>query len=74
MLGAFLDALGIAQTDGVIENDERVPPPAAETLREAIASLREHYPADAVDVYLATLLAMDPDFWGGLTEVLRPAG
>jgi hypothetical protein len=72
MLGTFLDALGIAQTDGVIESEEELPPPAAEPLGAAIARLRERYPAADVDLYLASLLAMDPDLWAGLAEV--PAG
>lgn len=75
MMGAFLDALGIAHDNGVIA-DERLQAPAAEKLRAAAATLSKTYPAEDVALYLSTLLWQDPDTWGGLfnaSEVLASA-
>ena len=71
MLGAFLDALGIPQSDGVIETEVTLPPPSVEALRKAVEELRGRFPEADVDLYLATLLAMDPEFWVGLADAVR---
>jgi hypothetical protein len=70
LLGAFLDRLGIPQENGVIDSEFDLEPPPPEKLTEAIAGLRGNFPDTEIDVYLATLLAIDPDSWGGLAEVL----
>jgi hypothetical protein len=67
MMGAFLDALGIAHQEGLIE-EEDVPPPTAERLAEAARTLAASYPADDVALYFATLMWQDPETWGALTE------
>jgi hypothetical protein len=68
----FLDALGIAHDNGLITADD-VPPPPQPQLIEAVEKLRAHYPADAVELYLRTLLALDGDTWTGI-RALMPDG
>ena len=68
MMAAFLDALGIAHEDGLI-NDEEMKAPPAERLAEAAKTLAASYPADDVALYLSTLMWQDPDTWGGLEKV-----
>lgn len=72
MLGVFLDALGIPQQGGVIDTDDELDAPSGEELVAAVGALRDSFPAEEVDVYLATLLSMEPEFWGSLVEVVRP--
>lgn len=67
MMGAFLDALGIAHEEGLIA-DENVEPPDPEKLRAAAATLGKSYPAEEVTIYLSTLIWQDPETWGALTE------
>ena len=71
MMGAFLDALGIAHEEGLI-NDEEMEAPPAERLAHAVKTLEEKFPADDVALYLSTLWWQDPDTWGGL-DALMPA-
>ena len=68
MMAAFLDALGIAHDEGLI-NDENVEAPSAERLEQAARTLAEAFPADDVALYLSTLMWQDPDTWGGLDKV-----
>jgi hypothetical protein len=72
MLGVFLDELGIPQQGGVIDTDEELDAPGGEQLVAAVGALRGSYPADEVDLYLAALLSMEPDFWSGLAVVVGP--
>jgi hypothetical protein len=65
MMGAFLDALGIAHEDGLIK-DESPKAPDSETLDKGVAALVEAYPQADVARYFWTLLWQDPDTWGGL--------
>ena len=67
MMGAFLDALGIAHENGLIQ-DESVTPDPAKTAGAA-AAIAKHYPAPDVALYLNTLLLQDPTAWAGLNEV-----
>ena len=67
MMGAFLDALGIAHENGLIQEDE-VKPDAAR-IAPAAAHIAEQYPAAEVSLYLNTLLCQDPATWGGLADV-----
>jgi hypothetical protein len=64
MMGAFLDALGIAHENGLIQEDAAKPD--AEKIPSAAAQLADQFPADDVRVYLNTLLSQDPETWGGL--------
>lgn len=77
MMEAFLDALGIAHEDGVIQEDIVVPDPA--TLTAAAAAIAERFPAAEVWLYLNTLVCQDPATWGNLrgavdTLVPSPSG
>jgi hypothetical protein len=67
MMGAFLDALGIAHEEGLIA-DEQVGPPDPEKLRAAATAIAGAHPADAVSLYLSTLVWQDPDTWGALAD------
>jgi hypothetical protein len=67
MMGAFLDELGIAHNDGLIE-EESVKPDAGR-LAPAAASLARKFPPEDVALYLNTLLCQDPDTWEGLRDV-----
>ena len=68
MMAAFLDALGIAHEDGLI-NDEKIEAPTPERLEQAAKVLASSYPADDVALYLSTLMWQDPETWGGLDKV-----
>ena len=67
MMGAFLDALGIAHENGLIQEDA-VKPDAAK-VAPAAAKIAHDFPADDVRVYLSTLLSQDPETWGALKDV-----
>ncbi len=69
MLARFLDLLGISHEDGLIQEDVEEPP-SAETLAEAVAKLREEFPAEDVDLYLKTLYSSDAVTWAGLAPLL----
>lgn len=64
MMGTFLDALGIAHQNGVIQEDHARPDPSK--LGPAAAVLAKAYPAEDVSIYLNTLLCHDPETWGAL--------
>ena len=67
MMGAFLDAAGIAHENGMIADEElKAPEPA--TLRSAASSIAGQYPADDVALYISTLLWQDPETWGALAD------
>jgi hypothetical protein len=66
MMGAFLDALGIAHEEGLI-TAENVDPPAKAALAQAAANLTRSYPRQDVSLYLNTLYAQDPQTWGALS-------
>lgn len=64
MMGAFLDALGIAHENGLIQED--AVKPDADKIGPAAARIAQQFPPDAVRIYLNTLLSQDPATWGGL--------
>ena len=66
MMGAFLDALGIAHENGLIKDDEVKPD--ASKIGSAVAVLREKFPEGDVSLYLDTLVCQDPQTWGDLRE------
>ena len=66
MMAAFLDALGIAHENGLIQDDGVKPDP--EKIQGAVATLREKFPADDVSLYLQTLVCQDPETWGALQD------
>lgn len=65
MMGAFLDALGVAHEGGLI-TDEEMPAPAEAALQTAAAAIAAAYPPEEVAVYLSTLVWQDPETWGAL--------
>ena len=67
MMSAFLDSLGIAHENGLI-NDENVTKPDAAALRAAGDELVKAFPPDDVALYFSTLISQDPDTWGPLAE------
>lgn len=66
MMGAFLDALGIAHANGLIEEDNVKPDPAK--LKPAVESLQAAFPEEDVRLYIDTLICQDPETWSGLKE------
>jgi hypothetical protein len=69
MMGAFLDALGIAHENGVIKEDD-VKPDSAK-IGPASDQIAKDFPRPDVSLYFNTLLCQDPDTWGGLHDILR---
>src|SRR6266576_3623152 len=65
LMGAFLDALGIAHENGLIQDDGAKPD--AEKLQPAVAAVKGKFPAEDVSLYLQTLICQDPETWGALT-------
>ena len=65
MMGAFLDALGIAHDNGMIRDDATTPDPTK--IAGAAATIAAVFPAQDVSLYLNTLLWQDPAAW----EVLQ---
>jgi len=68
MMGAFLDALGIAHENGLIQEDSVKPD--SEKIAPAAAALGTQFPADDVRLYLETLLCQDPETWGALEPIV----
>jgi hypothetical protein len=68
MMGAFLDLLGIAHENGLI-NDENVAKPDAAKVKAAATELATKFPADDVSLYFATLVSQDPETWDALVDI-----
>ena len=66
MMGAFLDALGIAHENGLIQ-EENVQPDG-DKVREAVKKISAVFPAEDVQIYLNTLVCQDPETWGILKD------
>jgi hypothetical protein len=73
MLGTFLDQLGIEHEEGVIQVDD-FDAPTTEQFTAAVEAVYEAFPADEAEVYFATLIALEPEAWEGLVEVLEARG
>ena len=69
MMSAFLDALGIAHENGLIQDDLAAPDLAK--LGPAVTEIAQHFPPDSVSLYLNTLLSQDPTTWGALEALLE---
>ena len=69
MMATFLDALGIAHEQGLIQEDGATPDPAK--IPSAAADIAAQYPAEAVSLYLNTLLCQDPGTWEALGESVK---
>ena len=71
LLRRFLDLLEIPNEDGLIDADHELGPIDAAALAPAVTGLREQFHAEEVELYLASLLALDPDVWGALAPLLQ---
>lgn len=69
LMGAFLDALGIAHDNGLITAED-VTAPAADALAAAAGTVRTTFPPDDVELYLRTLATLDGDTWTNLESLL----
>ena len=69
MMGAFLDALGIAHENGVIQQDDVSPD--ADKIGPAADQIARNFAPPDVSLYLNTLLCQDPGTWGGLKAVVE---
>ena len=67
MMGAFLDAVGIAHENGLIQEDAVTPDSAK--IAAAASAIAKDYPAHDVSLYLSTLLWQDPAAWAALHGV-----
>ena len=67
MMAAFLDALGIAHENGLIQDD--AVKPDSEKVAAAVKTISAQFPAEDVTLYLDTLVCQDPDTWGALAAV-----
>ena len=67
MMGAFLDALGIAHENGVIKDDGVKPDPSK--IAAAAAQIEKQFPEQDVRLYLTTLVCQDPETWGALSDL-----
>lgn len=74
MLGAFLDAVGVPHTDGVIADLPDALGADRETLLRAADDLAARFPRDEVILYFLTLVVLEPQFWSGLGEWLERSG
>jgi len=72
MMGAFLDALGIAHEEGLIKEDN-VKLDSAK-IGPAVAQIGQQFPTDDVRLYLTTLVSQDPETWGGLQNAIADMG
>jgi hypothetical protein len=72
MMGAFLDALGIAHENGVIQEDDVKPDEAK--LAPAVDAIEKAYPAEDVSLYLNVLVCQDSGTWGGLKPIVEAKG
>lgn len=71
MLTTFLDALKIPHDNGLIAEDHELKPPTAAALTKASKVLAAQFPADDVDLYLATLYVLDRITWANILSVLK---
>jgi hypothetical protein len=69
LMGAFLDAVGIAHDQGLI-TEEEVSAPTPEKVTAAVEAVRGAYPEEAVTLYLRTLTALDGETWAALDAQL----
>jgi len=62
LMGAFLDAVGIAHENGLI-TAEHVDAPDRQRVAAAIDTVRKTIPAADLEIYLRTLVAVDGETW-----------
>jgi hypothetical protein len=69
LMGAFLDALGIAHEEGLITAED-VSAPGADAIGAAADTLRAAFPPEDVALYLRTLATLDGDTWVNVEAAL----
>ena len=67
MMSAFLDALGIAHENGLIQDEGVTPDPTK--IGPAASKIAQEFPEENVSLYLNTLLCQDPGTWSLLADV-----
>ncbi len=70
ILATFLTRLGIPHENGLIDERFDLQPPEAATLAAAVDELFEKFAQDEVELYLASLVAIDRDTWSELVRTL----
>lgn len=73
MMAAFLDAAGVAHDEGLITADPEGPI-AADRIAPAVKALEASHGSEAVQLYLGTLLAQDPEVWAALAPHVTEPG
>jgi hypothetical protein len=69
LLKAFLDALGLPHDEGILKEEaDTLPPPTAEAVSRALASLGA-FRRSEIEAYLNTLWLQDPERWAALESV-----
>ena len=71
LMGAFLDALGIAHEDGLI-TEEDIQAPDHGRLAAAVSTVKTSFDPNDVELYLRTLAVLDGDTWANVDSVLKP--
>ena len=70
ILATFLTRLGIPHDHGLIDEGFDLQPPEPATLAVAVDELFERFPQEEVELYLASLIAIDRDTWSDLLRSL----
>jgi len=66
MLETFLGRMGIPNDGGLIDEAYEMEPPGPERLAPAVAEIHERFPSREVELYLASLQAIDPETWAAI--------
>ena len=70
LLKGFLTALEIPHENGLIDDNYDLQPQTTEQLKGAITSGYESFDREQFDLYLAALVALDPETWGEIPSAL----
>ena len=70
LLKGFLTALEIPHEEGLIDDRYDLQPQSVESLKQAIAQGYENFDRDHFQLYLAALVALDPETWGAIPDAL----
>src|SRR4051812_49172518 len=71
LMGAFLDALGVKNDQGLIPEGVDPEKPSEAKLAEAVTAIRKTFPEGDVDLYLNVLQVQAPEVWSGLAEHVK---
>lgn len=69
MLIAFVEAQGMAHSDGIV--DDAAKAPSVATLRKGVCAVRDQFPPREAALYMGVMLAAGGDFWAGLPEAVE---